>query len=82
MEKSHPIKINNQLIYGRDKTWLESLHQNTNQLIITVEIDFEDESTLQKWFLTDLFSIHPPNSTPTKKVNGVLVGYKAKAISK
>ncbi|EAL07935.1 conserved hypothetical protein [Listeria monocytogenes str. 4b H7858] len=54
MEKSHPIKINNQLIYGRDKTWLESLHQNTNQLIITVEIDFEDESTLQKMVFNGL----------------------------
>lgn len=82
MEKSHPIKINNQLIYGRDKTWLESLHQNTNQLIITVEIDFEDESTLQKMVFNGLIFYSSPNSTPTKKVNGVLVGYKAKAISK
>ncbi|EIX7600478.1 hypothetical protein MML99_002964 [Listeria monocytogenes] len=54
METSHPIKINNQLIYGRDKTWLESLHQNTNQLILTVEIDFEDESKLQKMVFNGL----------------------------
>ncbi|ELU8150386.1 hypothetical protein SD224_002318 [Listeria monocytogenes] len=54
MEISHPIKINNQLIYGRDKTWLESLHQNTNQLILTVEIDFEDESKIQKMVFNGL----------------------------
>lgn len=54
VETSHPIKINNQLIYGRDKTWLESLHQNTNQLILTVEIDFEDESKLQKMVFNGL----------------------------
>lgn len=54
VETSHPIKINNQLIYGRDKTWLESLHQNTNQLILTIEIDFEDESKLQKMVFNGL----------------------------
>ncbi|KAF3475167.1 hypothetical protein, partial [Listeria monocytogenes] len=51
---SHPRKIDNQLIYGRYKTWIESLHKNSNQLILTVEIDFEDESKLQKMVFNGL----------------------------
>lgn len=46
IEISSPIKINNQLIYGRDKTWLISLHQTPNQLTLSIEVDLEEESIL------------------------------------
>ncbi|MBC2262656.1 hypothetical protein HCB45_13920 [Listeria sp. FSL L7-0091] len=46
MEISSPIKINNQLVYGRDKIWLTSLHQKNNQLTLSIEVDLEEESTL------------------------------------
>lgn len=48
MENSYPIKIKNQLIFGRDKIWLISLHQNNNKLTLTVEIDIdlEEESMI------------------------------------
>ncbi|MBC1569993.1 hypothetical protein HCJ20_13850 [Listeria sp. FSL L7-1425] len=54
METSRPIKINNQLIYGRDKTWLISLHQTPDQLTLTIEIDFEEESSLLKMIFKGL----------------------------
>ncbi|ATY55169.1 hypothetical protein CLN77_12290 [Listeria monocytogenes] len=50
MEKSHPIKINNQLIYGRDKTWLESLHQTPDQLTLSIEVDLEESMFLKMIF--------------------------------
>lgn len=74
METSRPIKINNQLIYGRDKTWLTSLHQTPDQLTLTIEIDLEEESSLLKMILKASFSTHQRNSIPTKKANGVQVG--------
>ncbi|MBC1376676.1 hypothetical protein [Listeria farberi] len=46
MEISSPIKINNQLVYGRDKIWLTSLHQKNNQLTLSIEVDLEEKSTL------------------------------------
>ncbi|WP_270993676.1 hypothetical protein [Listeria seeligeri] len=46
MENSYPIKIKNQLIFGRDKIWLISMHQNNNKLTLTVEIDLEEKSML------------------------------------
>lgn len=46
IEISSPIKINNQLVYGRDKIWLTSLHQKNNQLTLSIEVDLEEESTL------------------------------------
>ncbi|MBC1572806.1 hypothetical protein HCJ25_14250 [Listeria sp. FSL L7-1426] len=54
METSHPIKINNQLIYGRDKTWLISLYQTPDQLTLTIEIDLEEESSLLKMIFKGL----------------------------
>ncbi|MCD2225910.1 hypothetical protein LAX75_14615 [Listeria cossartiae] len=54
METSHPIKINNQLIYGRDKTWLISLHQTPEQLTLSIEVDLEEESILLKMIFKDL----------------------------
>ncbi|MBC2184273.1 hypothetical protein HCB33_12990 [Listeria sp. FSL L7-0233] len=54
MEKSKSIKINNQLIYGRDKTWLISLHQTPDQLTLTIEIDLEEESSLLKMIFKGL----------------------------
>lgn len=46
IEISSQIKINNQLIYGRDKTWLISIHQTPNQLTLSIEVDLEEESIL------------------------------------
>ncbi|EMX4399610.1 hypothetical protein AAGS04_002725 [Listeria innocua] len=54
METSYPIKINNQLIYGRDKTWLTSLHQTPDQLTLSIEVDIEEESILLKMIFNDL----------------------------
>ncbi|MBC2331118.1 MULTISPECIES: hypothetical protein [Listeria] len=54
METSHPIKINNQLIYGRDKTWLISLHQTPDQLTLSIEVDLEEESLLLNMIFKDL----------------------------
>ncbi|MDT0050771.1 hypothetical protein QJV38_14395 [Listeria cossartiae subsp. cayugensis] len=54
METSRPIKINNQLIYGRDKTWLISLHQTPDQLTLSIEVDLEEESKLLNMIFNDL----------------------------
>lgn len=54
VETSYPIKINNQLIYGRDKTWLTSLHQTPDQLTLSIEVDIEEESILLKMIFNDL----------------------------
>lgn len=54
IEISSPIKINNQLIYGRDKTWLISLHQTHNQLTLSIEVDLEEESILLNMIFSGL----------------------------
>ncbi|WP_271001747.1 hypothetical protein [Listeria seeligeri] len=45
MENSYPIKIKQQIVFGRDKTWLKSLQQKNNILTLAVEIDFENSSS-------------------------------------
>lgn len=45
IEQSKPIKINQQIIYGRDKIWLNGLQQNDNVLTLLLEIDFENRSS-------------------------------------
>lgn len=45
IEQSKPIKINQQIIYGRDKIWLNGLQQNDNVLTLLLEIDFETRSS-------------------------------------
>ncbi|EED2630933.1 hypothetical protein G8850_002099 [Listeria monocytogenes] len=50
METSHPIKINNQLIYGRDQIWLISLNQTPDQLTLSIEVDFEESMFLKMIF--------------------------------
>lgn len=54
VETSQSIKINNQLIYGRDKTWLISLHQTPDQLTLSIEVDLEEESLLLNMIFNDL----------------------------
>ncbi|WP_242332211.1 hypothetical protein [Listeria monocytogenes] len=49
METSHPIKINNQLIYGRDKTWLESLHQSKLQKMVFNGLIFYSSTELDTY---------------------------------
>ncbi|EIZ2745243.1 hypothetical protein MO165_002380 [Listeria monocytogenes] len=50
METSHPIKINNQLIYGRDQIWLISLNQTPDQLTLSIEVDLEESMLLKMIF--------------------------------
>ncbi|EJI8761403.1 hypothetical protein NEU61_002871 [Listeria monocytogenes] len=50
METSHPIKINNQLIYGRDQIWLISLNQTPDQLTLSIEVDLEESMFLKMIF--------------------------------
>ncbi|AVV10725.1 hypothetical protein QNS97_002995 [Listeria monocytogenes] len=50
METSHPIKINNQLIYGRDQIWLISLNQTPDQLTLSIEVDLEESVFLKMIF--------------------------------
>ncbi|ACK38585.1 hypothetical protein AB349_14925 [Listeria monocytogenes] len=50
METSHPIKINNQLIYGRDQIWLISLNQTLDQLTLSIEVDLEESMFLKMIF--------------------------------
>lgn len=45
MEQSKPIEINQQIIYGRDKIWLNALQQNDNVLTLLLEIEFENSSS-------------------------------------
>ncbi|EIR9713871.1 hypothetical protein LYY07_002567 [Listeria monocytogenes] len=45
MEQSKPIEINQQIIYGRDKVWLNALQQNDNSLTLLLEIEFENRSS-------------------------------------
>ncbi|MBC1379267.1 hypothetical protein HB829_13935 [Listeria innocua] len=45
MEQSKPIEINQQIIYGRDKIWLNALQQNDNSLTLLLEIEFEHSSS-------------------------------------
>ncbi|MBC1339500.1 hypothetical protein [Listeria innocua] len=45
MEQSKPIEINQQIIYGRDKIWLNALQQNDNILTLLLEIEFENSSS-------------------------------------
>lgn len=71
METSHPIKINNQLIYGRDKTWLISLHQTPDQLTLSIEVDLEEESLLLNMIFNDLIFYSSTELDTLKKVNGV-----------
>lgn len=50
VETSHPIKINNQLIYGRDQIWLISLNQTPDQLTLSIEVDLEESMFLKMIF--------------------------------
>ncbi|MCT37505.1 hypothetical protein DVB99_12770 [Listeria monocytogenes] len=50
METPHPIKINNQLIYGRDQIWLISLNQTPDQLTLSIEVDLEESMFLKMIF--------------------------------
>ncbi|MCD2220133.1 hypothetical protein LAX76_14835 [Listeria monocytogenes] len=50
METSHPIKINKQLIYGRDQIWLISLNQTPDQLTLSIEVDLEESVFLKMIF--------------------------------
>ncbi|AJT46065.1 TPA_asm: hypothetical protein GYI20_14055 [Listeria monocytogenes] len=50
METSHPIKINNQLIYGRDQIWLISLNHTPDQLTLSIEVDLEESMFLKMIF--------------------------------
>lgn len=44
MEHSKELKLENQLIFGRDKLWLKSLTQVENNLTMVLEVDFENGS--------------------------------------